>query len=147
MRHPRVSCVASWPRFPERATLIGDWVAVGRVPRTREGAGAICDACHGDRSPEATLVVACSPSREDGIRRGLAAANPQAGETYCTRCAQRYLPPLPPVRPGWPCLWTSHSPTGWPLVPVTGFRLTTAGGDGRPLQQGWRNRLPCGIRA
>jgi hypothetical protein len=137
----RIVFPTPWPGFRHRPTLIGDWVAVWRLPRAWWGPHVVCDACNAALAQERWIWVACYPSREVWIQEGLAAAAPQGGEAYCPRCARQFLPPWRPPKRDLPWLLTSHSVTGRPLVPVTGFCVTVAGALGRPLHRGWRDRL------
>lgn len=129
-----------WPLFHHRSTLVGDWVAVWRLPRELWGALVVCDSCNADLSRYRLIWVADYPSRDEWIRWGMDAADPRAARGYCQACARRYLPPYYPPE-GKPLLLTSHDATGGPLVPVTGLTTGSTYAFGRPLRRGWRDRL------
>ena len=136
-----------WPLFHHRSTLVGDWVAIWRLPRPIWGSLVVCDHCNADLSRYRWIMVAAYPIRDEWIRWGIAASNPLAGHAYCRACARRFLPPCEPVPGMPPLLFTSHDISGWPLVPVTGFTSTSTHAFGRPLRAGWDRRLssrrPC----
>lgn len=129
-----------WPLFAHRTTLVGEWVALWKLPRALWPGGERCDFCHRDIADDPWVVVATYPSREEWIRWGMAAANPLSGHRYCRACARRFLPACPLI-PGVPRLFTSHNAfSGWPLVPLTGFITAPHFAFGRPLRPGWRER-------
>ena len=130
-----------WPLFAHRTTLVGEWVAIWTLPRALWPTFERCGHCHRDLSDDPWVLVATYPSREDWIRWGMAAAHPLTGDGYCRACARRFLPACQPI-PGVPLVFTSHNAfSGWPLVPLTGWKTTPHFAFGRPLRPGWRERL------